>query len=466
MLTKTPGLLVAVVMLLVGCGEAQTDITPDEARAIARDAYIYGYPMVDNYRVHYSYFVDRDNSEFKAPWNQLRNTPRVYTPEDTTIQTPNSDTPYSQAGLDLRAEPVVLTVPVIEENRYFSIQLIDAYTHNFAYIGSRATGNNGGSFLITGPGWAGEKPDGIEAVIQSETDFVLAWYRTQLFNSDDIDNVIEVQAGYQVQTLSQFMGAAAPPPAPEIDFIIPLTPDQQRSSLEFFSILNFALTYTETHQSEKALMERFAKLDIGGGQTFDAAKFSPEVRQAVADGVADAWNDFGGLVQRVNAGEVASGDVFGTREFLQNNYLYRMAAAVLGIYGNSKQEAMYPTYYVDSTGQEPDASMNNYTLRFAPGELPPVNAFWSVTMYNQPESLLVENPLNRYLINSPMLPDLERDADGGLTLYIQHDSPSEDKEPNWLPAPDGPFTMYLRLYWPRAEALDGTWMQPPMIQTQ
>ena len=141
---------------------------------------------------------------------------------------------------------------------------------------------------------------------------------------------------------------------------------------------------------------------------------------------------------------------------MKNNYLYRMAAAVLGIYGNSKEEAMYPMYGVDSDGQKLSGA-NNYTLHFANGELPPVNAFWSLTMYKMPESLLVANPINRYLINSPMLPQLKKDADGGVTLYIQNESPGKDKEANWLPAPKGPFVMYLRLYWPKEEALDGKW---------
>src|ERR1700722_16533638 len=196
-------------------------VSPDETRAIAKEAYIYGFPMVDNYRIQYGYFVDRQNSEFKAPWNQICNIPRVYTPADTAIQTPNSDTPYSFAGLDLRAEPIVLTVPSIDKERYFSVQLIDAYTFNFAYIGSRATGNDGGSFLIAGPGWVGETPKGVKKVIRSETEFVLAAYRTQLFNPADLENVKKVQAGYKAEPLSAFLGQAAPEAAPAIAFIKP-----------------------------------------------------------------------------------------------------------------------------------------------------------------------------------------------------------------------------------------------------
>jgi hypothetical protein len=439
---------------------AQTSVSPDEARAIAKEAYIYGFPMVDSYRIQHAYFVDAGNPEYKGPWNQIVNIPRVYTPADMAIQTPNSDTPYSFAGLDLRAEPIVLTVPVIEKNRYFSVQLIDAYTFNFAYIGSRTTGNDGGSFLIAGPNWKGEKPKGVTKVIRSETEFVLAGYRTQLFNPGDLDNVKKVQAGYKVEPVSAF-GQPAPAPAPAVDFIKPLTPEAQKTSPQVFNILNFVLQFCPTNPPETELMARFAKIGVGAGKTIDAS--SPEMKTALEQGIADAWADFAGLKKSIDAGKVTAGDLFGTREYLKNNYLYRLAGAVLGIYGNSKQEAMYPVYTVDADGQKL-AGSNRYTVRFAPGQLPPVNAFWSLTMYELPASLLVANPINRYLINSPMLPNLKLDADGGLTLIIQNESPGKDKEANWLPAPKGPLIMYMRLYWPKDAALDGQWKAPPALR--
>jgi hypothetical protein len=459
-----------VTALLVACGavlpaHAQNGVSPVEARAIAKEAYIYGYPMVDSYRIQHAYCVDRENPEFKAPWNQIRNLPRVFTPDDKAIQTPNSDTPYSMLGLDLRAEPMVLTMPPIEKKRYFSVQLIDLYTFNFGYIGSRATGNDGGSFLIAGPGWNGETPQGVKKVIRSETDLVLAAYRTQLFNPGDLDNVKKVQAGYKAQPLSAFLGQPAPKKVPAIDFIKPLTPDQQKTSLEVFNILNFVLQFCPTNPTETELMACFAKIGVGAAKTFDESKLSPETKAAIEQGIADAWADLAKLQKRIDAKEVTSGDMFGTREYLKNNYLYRMAAAVLGIYGNSKLEAMYPIYGIDSDGQKLDGA-NHYALRFAPGHLPPVNAFWSLTMYQLPSSLLVANPLNRYLLNSPMLPQFKRDADGGITFYIQNESPGADKVTNWLPAPKGPFAMAMRLYWPKPEALEGTWKQPPMRRVQ
>lgn len=451
----------ALTLFMLQSCEPEKQLTPEEARAIAKEAYVYGNPAVDGYRIMYSYFVDASNPDYKSSWNDIKNIPRVYTHEDRAVQTPNSDTPYSFLALDLRAEPMVLTVPSMDEDRYFSIQLIDLYTHNFEYLGSRTIGNDGGQFLITGPGWNGKVPDGITKKIESETELMLAIYRTQLYNPEDLDNVKAIQEIYKAQSLSEFIGGPAPEAAPEIDFIAPLSQEEIRESPKVFEQLNFVLQFCPTHPSEKELMERFAKLNIGAGKDFNWDGFSPEIQEAIGQGMKDAWADFADLKKRADAGEITSGEIFGTREFLNNNYLYRMAAAVLGIWGNSAAEAIYPSYYVDADGEALNGA-NNYTLRFEPGELPPVNSFWSLTMYELPPSLLVENPLNRYLLNSTMVDDFVHDEDGGITFYMQHESPGKDKEANWLPAPEAPFSVVMRLYWPKEEALDGSWKQPQL----
>ncbi len=435
--------------------------TPAEVRAIAKEAYVYGYPMVDNLRIQYSYFVDRTSPEFKFPYNTLFNIPRVYTPEDKAIQTPNSDTPYSWIGLDLRSEPIVFTVPRIEKERYWSLQLIDLYTHNFEYLGTRTTGNDGGSYLIAGPNWQGETPKGITKVIRCETDIASAQFRTQLYNPDDLDNVKKIQSQYIVKPLSGFLGQPAPNAAPAIVFPKPLSLVEQKSSLEFFNHLNFGLQFCSPEPSEKELRGRFARIGVGPGAVIDFGKFTPDIKKAYEAGIADAWEEFDTHKKRIDRGELTSGDVFGTRTFLKNNYAYRMTAAVLGIYGNSKQEAMYPTYYVDAEGKKLSGA-NHYELRFAPGQLPPVDAFWSLTMYDQPNSLLVANPLNRYLINSTMMKQFKQDTDGGLTVLVQNESPGKDRESNWLPAPKGDFSLIMRLYRPKAEALEGKWTAPPL----
>jgi hypothetical protein len=432
-------------------------VTPAQAREIAKEAYIYGLPMVDNYRIQYAYFVDQQGPQYKGAWNQIHNTARVFTPADTAIQTPNSDTPYSFLGADLRGEPLVLTVPPIEAGRYFSVQLIDAYTYNFAYLGSRTTGNGGGKYLLAGPGWKGDKPAGINDIVRADTDFVLVGYRTQLFGPDDLDKVKAIQAGYQVQPLSAFQNQPAPPAPPAIDFIKPLTVDQMKTDPHFFNILNFVMRYTPNLPSEKDLWARFATIGIGSDGTFNADKLTPEMRTAIQGGMADAWAEYNTLkTDKIDTGQVTSGDMFGTREYLGDKYLYRMAGAIYGIYGNSKEEAIYPGFSNDSTGAALTGA-NSYTYRFPPGQLPPVNAFWSLTMYQLPSSLLVANPINRYLINSPMLNTLTKDPDGGITLYVQNTSPGPGKEANWLPSPQGPFRLVERLYWPKQEALDGQW---------
>lgn len=472
------GVVLALVLVIAGCSTkegskdttttpsppAPAPVTPEEARAIAKEAYIYGFPIVDNYRVQYSYFVNKEDPEYKGGWNEIHNTARVYTPEDKAIQTPNSDTPYSSVGADLRAEPLVLTVPPIEQDRYYSLQFVDAYTYNFAYVGSRTTGNSGGKYLLAGPNWKGNKPEGINEVIQSDTELAFVLYRTQLFGPSDIDSVKKIQAGYQVQPLSAFLNQPPPPPAPAIDFVPPLTSEQERTSPQFFEILNFALRFAPVLPSEKDLRDRFATIGIGPNGSFDADKLTPEMRKATEGGTADAWAEFNTFKkEKLDTGQVTSGDITGNRQTLGDNYLYRMAAAVVGIYGNSKDEAIYVGAFNDSTGA-PLSGDDKYTYRFAPDQLPPVNAFWSLTMYELPQSLLVANSMNRYLINAPMVPSLVPDTDGGYTFYIQNESPGLDKESNWLPAPKGPFQMVLRLYWPKPDALNGTWKAPQPVK--
>jgi len=412
----------------------------------------------------YSYVVNKQDPEDKGGWNEMHSAARVYTREDRAIQTPNSDTPYSALCADLRTEPLVLTVPPIEQDRYYSLQFVDLYTYNMAYVGSRTTGNGGGKYLLAGPNWKGEKPQGVNEVIRSDTDLALVLYRTQLLGPSDIDQVKKIQAGYQAAPLSVYLNQPAPPPAPPIDFVPPLTPEQQRTSPQFFEILNFALRFAPAPPEERDLRTRFATIGIGPEGNFEADKLAPEMRTAIEGGMADAWQQFDTFKkEKVDTGEVGSAQFFGTVQDLKGNYLYRMAGAVLGIYGNTAAEALYPGISRDSTGAALTGA-GNYTVKFASGQLPPVNAFWSLTMYELPQSLLVENPIQRYLINSPMLPSLVPDPDGGYTIYVQNASPGIDKESNWLPAPKGPFQMVLRLYWPKPDALNGTWKAPQAIK--
>ncbi len=450
--------LVSILILGATAAPAPAQgVSPAEAREIAKEAYVYGVPMVSIYGTLYVFSVDKTNKQYKGPFNSILNVARVFTPEDTAFVTPNSDTPYSFIGLDLRAEPMVVTVPPMEKSRYFVFQMMDLYTFNFDYLGTRATGNAGGDYLFVGPGWTGVKPKGIKKVFHSETQFVNIVGRTQLFNPADLDNVKRIQAGYKVQPLSVYLGTE-PVSAPPVDWIKPLPPAQQRTSLEFFNELAFLLQFAEPpHPSEVALRKRFERIGIVAGKPFNVAGLSPSMKAALEGGMSDGQKAIDELRAKLGGN---SQDLFGTRAFLKNDYIRRAAGTQVGIGANSKEEALYPIYEKDGDGQPLDGKAGRYTLHFAGGKFPPVNAFWSLTMYALPSQLLVKNPINRFLINSPMLPGLKLDADGGLTIYIQSESPGPEKEANWLPAPSGPFMMAARYYWPKPEVLDGKWSSP------
>jgi hypothetical protein len=442
---------------------AQTT-TPDEARRIAAEAYLYGFPIVDSYSTLYAQAVDASGPDYKAPFNAIGNTANVFTPDDKAIITPNSDTPYSFVWMDLRTEPLVLRLPKIDHKRYYSVQLIDLYTYNFAYLGRRTTGSDGGNFLIAGPGWNGATPAGIDKVLKSESSIVYALYRTQLFDANDLPEVSKVQAGYQVQTLSAFSRTAAPAAAAPVSW--PKPSGDMLDTAALFPYLNFMLTFAPTHPSEVELMKRFSTIGVGAGMTFNLTDASPEMKSAFEAGVADGKAQFAEFKKtKVDTKQVSSADFFGTREHLKNNYMYRFAGARLGIYGNSGEEAIYSGYFVDADGAPADASKHSYVLRFPKDSLPPNDAFWSMTMYDGKSQLLVANPLKRYLINSAMEQTLKRDADGALTLYVQADSPGADKESNWLPAPEGPFYAVLRIYQPAPSVQNGTWAIPTLQKT-
>jgi hypothetical protein len=441
-----------------------------KAKDIAEQGFIYGLPIVMNYGVMYEYAIDRNSGQFKAPFNQIKNEPNVFTYKDTAIVTPNSDTPYSFVWMDLRAEPIVLSVPAVDPKRYYSVMLCDGNTYNYGYIGSRATGSEAGDYMVVGPDWKGATPPGIKKVFRSSTQFSLAGYRTQLFSADDLDGVKKVQAGYKAQTLSDYLKQpTTTAAATAIDFPKINT---ELAKTNFFEFLDFALQFAPAQENEKEIRAQLASIGVGPGKTFNFKDLPLEQKLEVGLGMKEGEKKIAEYLANV-AGKEINGwrvtSLFGDSAFYNGDWLKRAAGAKGGIYGNDSIEAMYPARRTDSDGQTLDGSKHNYTLTFPAGQLPPVNAFWSVTMYDGKSQLLVENPINRYLINSPMLPTMKTNAEGSLTLYIQNKSPGADKESNWLPAPNGPIYLVLRLYWPKVEPPsilpvgEGTW-QPPDVK--
>ena len=461
-------LAVALAWPLAGTvAEAQTAPSPKETKAIAEEAFIYGLPMSMYYKIMNQYAINKDSGQYKAPFNQIANEPKVYTPADTAIVTPNSDTPYSWLFLDLRAEPVVLCVPEIEKNRYYSVMLTSQYTFNFGYIGSRATGNDAGCYAVAGPAWTGDTPKGIKKVFTSGTDFALATYRTQLFNAADIDNVKAVQAKYEVKPLSAFLGKPAPAAAPAIDWPAIDAATEKKDVLSYLPFLLQFAPPTGPAAVEAPLRAKFATIGIESGKTFPTVALTDADKAAMAEAGKAAGEAIKAKIEKL--GKPVNGWIFvnsgiGDRKAYAGDLTQRAAVAVAGILANDPAEAVYPFTRNDADRQPLDGSKSKYTLTFPKDAYPPVNAFWSVTMYDGKTQLLIKNPIDRYLVNSPMLPDLKKNADGSLTLYIQKDEPTNpDQKANWLPAPDGPIYMVMRLYWPKEEALTGKW-QPPGIQ--
>ena len=442
-----------------------------EAKAIAEEGFIYGLPIVMNYAVMYEYSVDRNSGQFKAPFNQIKNEARVYTYKDTAVVTPNSDTPYSFLWMDLRAEPMVLSVPAVEKSRYYAVQLEDGNTYNYGYIGSRSTGTEPGDYMVVGPDWNGATPPGIKKVFRSTTQFSIAGYRTQLFGADDMPNVEKVQAGYKAQPLSAYLKQPATVGAAAIDF--PKV-DKELVKKNFFEYLDFSLQFAPAAPEEKEIRAKLARIGIGPGKTFNFKDLPIEHKLEIGLGMKEGDEKIDKfLVEQqkiINGWKV--GALFGNSAFFNGNWLLRAAGAKAGIYGNDAEEATYPMTKNLANGEPLDGGKSNYTLTFPAGQLPPVNAFWSVTMYDGKTQLLIENPINRYLINSPMLPSLKKNADGSLTFYIQNKSPGADKESNWLPAPNGDIYLVMRLYWPKTEAPsilppgNGTWQPPAIVAAQ
>jgi hypothetical protein len=368
--------------------------------------------------------------------------------------------------MDLRAEPYVICNPAIEKGRYYSVQLVDLYTFNYGYAGSRTTGNDAACHLVAGPSWKGAKPAGIDQVFRSETDFSLAIIRTQLFDSSDLENVKKIQAGYRGLPLSQFLKQPAPPAAPAVSW--PKI-DKPLAEADPFSYLNFVLQFcpaTGPAAVEAPLRDRFAKIGIQAGRPYPhenlTAEQKAELKAGIQAGIQKIEQQVANVGTLVNGWRITRSG-FGDRKAMAGNWTVRAAAAKAGIYGNDAEEALYPMLVADADGQKPDASTGRYTLTFPAGQLPPANAFWSVTMYDGKTQLLIETPIDRYLINAPMLPKLAKNPDGSLPIYLQKDSPGKDKEANWLPAPAGPMFVVMRVYWPKPEALNGSW-KPPAVQ--
>lgn len=428
----------------------------------ARDAYVLFFPMLMGYRYLFGGFLVPQLPSHRAPLNTLGGKPRTLDHTFREVITPNADTPYSMAALDLRAEPMVLSVPAVTD-RFYHFQLEDLWGQNVHYVGVRATGTGPGTYLIAGPGWEGDAPADVDAVLRFETDVVFIIGRTQLLGADDVETLGAIMAAYDLRPLSTHTGGPAPIQEP---FAWPVWNDEASRDERFIGYANALLPLCRPfHDEDVPHLERFARIGIGAGQPFDTEALDEGTRSAIRAGVAEAR---AAIEARVGAlGRKANGwgmtEVFGDRAWYGGDYLLRAAGAMIGWGGNDVSEALYPLAREDADG-EPLRGDRRYRIRMT--SLPPAKAFWSVTMYDTSydgvAGYLVENPIDRYLVNSTTQ-GLVRAEDGSLTIHVQHDEPTTPEgRANWLPAPDGPFYLAMRLYLPEPAALDGTWAPPPI----
>lgn len=435
-----------------------------DARAVAKDAYLFGYPLVlmDVSREK-GVNVANPTTSGAAPTNQFSHMARFPDATFVDVVSPNADTLYSSAWLDLAKEPIVLSVPDTK-GRYYLMPMLDGWTNVFASPGKRTTGTDKGDFAITGPKWSGSLPAGVQQ-LKAPTDMVWIIGRTQTNGAADFAAVHALQMQYKLTPLSAWGKPYTPPKdvpiGPNLDMkAAPVEKVAAMDATTFFNRLATLMQDNPPAAEDAAMVEKLANIGVKPGQPFapDAAS-----AQAIADGVADAKAALPALGHAPKGMRMAHGwgmklegmGTYGT------DYETRAGVAWLGLGANLVKDALYPRSQLDGDGQPLDGA-HTYVLHFDKGQTPPADGFWSLTMYNA-QQFFVENPIDRYAIGDR--DKLKTNADGSLDVYIQQTSPGKDKESNWLPAPAGPFNVILRMYWPKDAAATGAWTPPPIVRT-
>lgn len=430
-----------------------TLLAPDEIRTRAKDAYRFGYAMVESYRTMYAQAIDANDPRYVGGFGTYRHYSVPSTPANRDVITPNNDTPYSWMWFDLRAEPTVITVPVID--RYYLIPIADLYTLYSGYIGTRLTGTGSGSYLVAGPNWQGETPAGIDGVIHVETQFAMTCTRTEL-TADGTEGLARVQESYRVQPLSEFLGEDAPEAAPTVTW--PAWDEDAAAGLGYFDILDFLLSFTGVLAEDAEIRARMAEIGIDGSGAFSSAALDDTAAAAFAAGQSEAITEMNNLEKTM----LSNIGVFGTHEEMSGKYDMRNQGAKIGLYGLPTEESWYGGWLVNAAGDFLQGKPG-YTVTFGPGQLPNARFFWSATMYTLPIRYLSANPIDRYSIGD-RTERLIYGEDGSLTLAFTHDEPSDPAlRANWLPAPDGPFTVILRAYGGDESIVTGKY-QVPSVQ--
>jgi hypothetical protein len=464
MLTILAGVVTSASLTHLARADDKPKLTEDEAAKVAADAYLFGYPilLMDVTRQVGVATPRVDEKLHKAPINQLENMRAFPDALFTDVVSPNADTLYSIAWLDLSKGPVVLSVPELGK-RYYLMEMLDAWTNVFASPGTRTTGGGKGDFAVVGPGWTGKLPEGVKE-INSPTSMVWLIGRTQTNGKDDYAAVHAIQNQYKLTPLLAWGKDFTPPTDVPVEKGVdtktpPVEQVAKLNAATFYSRLNALMKDNPPAAADAAALTRFAAIGVVPGKTFDLTKLDPAVAKGIEKGFKAGGQKLLAAAKKPQGKTVNGWDVMTNLGKYGSDYTFRAVVALVGLGANLPEDAIYPHARVDAEGQAMTGA-NRYIIRFPKGQLPPVRAFWSVTMYNN-KQFFIENPINRYAIGDR--DKLQFETDGSLILYIQHDSPGKAKESNWLPAPKEGFNLFLRLYWPKKEILDGSW-RPPAVE--
>ncbi len=472
--TAQAALKLAVAGALLGLGLGGCDrirdlrgLSTEDARAIGKEAYIAGYPIVTYYAAMHAQNIDANSPTYKGPIGAILSEAVLPAPGMPGVNRPNGDVIISTLQADLRAEPVVLCFPDVASERYFSIQITDMNMYNVGSVDNRKSSGAAGCVMLMGPTFLGLVPTGVKQLLRSSTGFARVIYRTQVFSPEDLDVAARMQSGFTVQPLSIFRPTStAPAPAPAITWQR-VSANAQGS--DFAKTLNFLLPMAPIADPEAAA--RFGRIGIGPARKKSFDELPAETREAIlagfADGKAAIEARAKSLEKRVNGWRVDS--VTGDQSSFKGDILQRAAAASLTPFGPSAIDAIFLPVDTDSRGAPLDGAAKRYTITFPSGLQPPVNAFWSLSMYDARTGGLVANALNRYRVDTLAAQNMVQGPDGSTTIYLGAVSPGPGLEANWLPAPNGPFSLVLRMYMPKAKAPSilpagkGSWSPPAVM---
>jgi hypothetical protein len=464
---RTQLTLAALTLMAILANSAAADapgkIAEAEAAKVAAEAYVYGYPLVLMDVSRQVMTAVPKPTTTAAPINQFNDSKEFPDATFTSVVSPNADTLYSFAWLDLSKEPLVLSLPDTGD-RYYLMQMLDGWTNVFASPGTRTTGNKKGEYAIVGPNFAGKLPDGVKE-IKSPTSLVWIIGRTQTNGKSDFAAVCALKAQYKLTPLSA-RGKDYTPPAdapvdPKVDAKTP--PVEQVAKMDaaaFYGRLADLLRDNPPAAADKEMVENLAKIGIVPGKSFDPAKLDRAVVTGLERGAVAGRGSIFAEAKKPQGKVVNGWDMMMDIGQYGTKYQFRAVVALVGLGANLPEDAIYPHAKVDADGK-PLTGTNRYTIHFPKGQLPPVDAFWSITLYNA-KQFFVDNPIDRYAIGDR--DKLKFGDDGSLTLYVQNESPGKDRESNWLPAPKDSFNLFMRLYWPKKAIIDGTWKPPAIVK--